>query len=218
LGNDLSFSGEGKDDIFSVQFGVVRDLRDNPLRPTRGSILRLGSEQTIPIGLGSVFYNRLRASYSFYIPTRVINFTRECRDRKTPSSDCPQVFAFNIQGGTVLGDLPPYEAFSIGGSSSVRGYDEGDLAAARSFIQATAEYRFPIFSFISGAVFLDAATDLGSQGSVKGDPGGVRNKPGSGFGYGIGIRVQSPIGPIRIDYGLNDEGDSRIHFGIGERF
>lgn len=218
LGNELSFSGEGKDDIFSVQFGVVQDRRDSALRPTRGSILRLGTEQTIPIGVGNIFFNRLRASYSFYLPTRLVNFTKECRDRKASSTDCPQVLAFNVQGGTVLGDLPPYEAFSLGGSNSVRGYEEGDLAASRSFIQATAEYRFPIFSFISGAVFLDAATDLGSQNSVLGDPGGVRNKPGSGFGYGIGVRVQSPIGPIRIDYGLNDNGDSRIHFGIGERF
>jgi outer membrane protein insertion porin family len=34
----------------------------------------------------------------------------------------------------------------------------------------------------------------------------------------LGIRVQSPLGPIRIDYGFNDQGDSRLHFGIGERF
>jgi outer membrane protein insertion porin family len=26
------------------------------------------------------------------------------------------------------------------------------------------------------------------------------------------------LGPIRIDYGINDDGDSRINFGIGERF
>jgi len=30
--------------------------------------------------------------------------------------------------------------------------------------------------------------------------------------------VQSPLGPIRIDYGFNNEGGSRLHFGIGERF
>jgi len=217
-GNDLSFSGEGKDDLLSVQFGIVQDRRDNPLRPTSGSLLRLGTEQTIPIGLGNVFFNRLRASYSFYLPARFINFTRECRDPKSTGAQCPQAFAFNVQGGTVLGDLPPYEAFSLGGSNSVRGYDDGDLAAARSYVQATIEYRFPVFSFISGAVFVDAATDFGSQDSVRGEPGSARNKPGSGFGYGLGVRIQSPVGPIRIDYGFNDEGDSRLHFGIGERF
>jgi outer membrane protein insertion porin family len=218
LGNNLSFSGSGQDDLFTVQFGVVRDLRNDPLRPTQGSLLRIGTEQSIPIGSGSIFFNRLRAGYSYYLPTRLLKLTKACKDPKSRSSDCPQTFAFNIQAGTVIGDLPPYEAFSIGGSNSVRGYDEGDLAAARRFVQATAEYRFPIFSIFSGALFVDAATDFGSQSSVPGNPGGIRNKPGSGIGYGLGVRIQSPLGPIRVDYGFNDRGDSRLHFGIGERF
>jgi outer membrane protein insertion porin family len=227
LGNDLSFSGNGKDDLFTIQLGAVRDRRNDRLRPTSGSLLRFGTEQSIPIGNGSIFMNRLRASYSFYKPTQLLKFSKGCQPqriigttetRKPSVIDCPQTFAFNVQGGTVLGDLPPYEAFAIGGSNSVRGYDEGELAAARSFFQATAEYRFPIFSVISGALFVDAATDFGTQGNVRGNPGGVRNKPGSGFGYGLGVRVQSPLGPIRIDYGFNDQGDSRLHFGIGERF
>ncbi|MEL6164137.1 MAG: BamA/TamA family outer membrane protein, partial [Cyanobacteria bacterium J06628_3] len=50
------------------------------------------------------------------------------------------------------------------------------------------------------------------------EPAEVLDKNGTGVGYGLGVRVQSPLGPIRIDYGLNDDGDSRINFGIGERF
>lgn len=207
LGNQLSFSDEGKDDLLTVQFGLVRDLRNNPLRPTQGSLLRIGTEQSIPIGLGNIFLNRLRASYSYYIPVQFTRFT-----------EGPQALAFNIQAGTVLGDLPPYEAFSLGGSNSVRGYDEGDVGSGRSFIQATVEYRFPVFSVISGALFLDAATDLGSGDNVPGEPAEVRGKPGNGIGYGFGVRIQSPLGPIRIDYGFNDNGDSQLHFGFGERF
>ena len=207
LGNELSFSGEGKDDLLTVQLGAVRDRRNNLLRPTQGSLLRLGVEQSIPIGQGNILLTRLRGSYSYYIPVNFTSFTQGS-----------QALAFNIQGGTVLGDLPPYEAFSLGGSSSVRGYDEGDVGAGRSFIQATAEYRFPIISVVGGALFVDVASDLGSGSDVPGDPAGVRGKPGSGVGYGLGIRVQSPLGPIRIDYGFNDEGNSRLHFGIGERF
>jgi outer membrane protein insertion porin family len=207
LGNDLSFSGEGKDDLLTVQLGAVRDRRNNLLRPTQGSLLRLGVEQSIPIGQGNILLTRLRGSYSYYIPVNFTSFTQGS-----------QALAFNIQGGTVLGDLPPYEAFSLGGSNSVRGYDEGDVGAGRSFIQATAEYRFPIISVVGGALFVDVASDLGSGSDVPGDPAGVRGKPGSGVGYGLGIRVQSPLGPIRIDYGFNDEGNSRLHFGIGERF
>ncbi len=207
LGNDLSFSGDGTDDLLTLQAGAVRDRRNDPLRPTSGSLVRFGVEQSVPIGSGNILLSRFRGSYSRYIPVNFINF-----------SDGPQALAFNVQGGTVLGDLPPYEAFLLGGSNSVRGYDEGDLGSGRSFVQATAEYRFPVFSIVGGALFFDVGTDLGSGNNVPGDPAGVRGKSGSGFGYGVGVRVQSPLGPIRIDYGFTDEGDSRLHFGIGERF
>lgn len=207
FGNQLSFSGTGSDDLTTLQFGAVRDLRDDPLRPTSGSLIRVGTEQSIPIGSGNIFLNRLRGSYSYYLPVAYTNF-----------SPGPQTLAFNVQAGTVLGSLPPYEAFALGGSNSVRGYEEGNVGSGRSFIQATAEYRFPIFSVVGGALFVDAATDLGTGNSVLGNPAGARNKPGSGYGYGLGIRIQSPLGPIRIDYGINDQGSSRINFGIGERF
>jgi len=207
LGNNLSFSGTGQDDLLTVQLGAVRDHRNSLLRPTSGDLLRLGIEQSLPVGQGNILLTRLRGSYSYYIPVSFTNFTKGS-----------QALAFNIQGGTILGDLPPYEAFSLGGSNSVRGYDEGDVGAGRSFIQATAEYRFPVISVVGAALFLDYASDLGSGNDVPGDPAGVRGKPGSGLGYGIGVRVQSPLGPIRVDYGFNDRGNSRIHFGIGERF
>jgi len=206
-GNDLSFSGDGTDDIITLQLAAVRDRRNNPTQPTSGSLLRFGTEQSLPFGQGSILFNRLRASYSYYIPVEFTDFT-----------DGAEALAFNFQGGTVLGDLPPYEAFSLGGTDSVRGYDAGELGSGRSFLQATAEYRFPVFSIIGGALFVDFGTDLGTASDVPGEPAEVRDKPGTGFGYGIGVRVQSPLGPIRVDYGINDDGDGRIHFGIGERF
>lgn len=209
LGNDLSFSGSGRDDLLSVPVSFVWDQRNDSLVPTSGSLLRLGSEQTIPVGNGTIFFNRLRASYSRYIPVKLLSF-----------GEGPQTLALNVQGGTVIGDLPPYEAFSLGGTNSVRGFDEGDLGSGRSFVQATAEYRFPLFtSFLGGALFVDVGSDLGSGGSVPGDPAEIRGKPGDGIGFGAGIRVQTPLGALRLDYGIpNDGGDGRIHFGIGERF
>ncbi|WP_377477125.1 MAG: BamA/TamA family outer membrane protein [Microcoleus anatoxicus] len=207
LGNLLSFSNSGSDDLTTLQAGAVRDRRNDPLRPTSGSLLRFGVEQSIPVGSGSILLNRLRASYSFYLPVKYTNFT--------PG---PQTLAFSFKAGTIFGDLPPYEAFALGGANSVRGYNEGDMGAGRSFLEASVEYRFPIISFIGGALFIDAGTDLGTGKDVPGDPAGIRRKPGSGYGYGLGVRIQSPLGPIRIDYGINDSGDNQIHFGIGERF
>jgi outer membrane protein insertion porin family len=72
---------------------------------------------------------------------------------------------------------------------------------------------------VGGALFADFATDIGSGDSVPGNPAGVRDKPGSGYGVGLGVRVKSPLGPIRVDYTvLSNGGDQKFQFGIGERF
>lgn len=206
-GNPLTASSRGVDDLFTIPVSAVLDRRDDPFNPTRGSVIRLSMEQSVPLGSGSIFMNRMRGSYSYYLPVSLINF-----------SDGPQSLAFNVQLGTILGDLPPYEAFALGGTNSVRGYDEGEVGSGRTYGQMTVEYRFPLFSFLGAALFVDAATDFGSGDAVPGAPGPSRGKPGSGFGYGAGVRVQTPLGPIRIDYGINDQGQGRLHFGIGERF
>jgi outer membrane protein insertion porin family len=218
LGNNLTFSGTANDDLLTVPLTVTRDKRNNNLSPTSGSFFRFSSDQSIPVGDSSIFYNRLRGDYRIYIPTKLTKFTEGCRKEKSKTAECPQAFAFNIQGGTVFGDLPPYEAFSLGGANSVRGFQEGNLGSGRSYAQASAEYRFPVLSFVNGALFFDAATDFGSGNDVPGNPAGVRNKPGSGYGYGVGVRLQTPLGPIRLDYGFNNEGDNNILFGVGEKF
>ncbi|NES99373.1 MAG: BamA/TamA family outer membrane protein [Sphaerospermopsis sp. SIO1G1] len=199
----LTQSDSGEDDLLLLQLGARRDLRDNPLQPTNGSYFRLGVDQSVPIGEGNIFLTRVRGNYSRYVPVNFLSI-----------GEGPQTLAFNIQGGTILGDLPPYEAFTLGGSNSVRGYEEGRLATGRSYVQASVEYRFPVFSVVSGALFFDYGSDLGTSTRTA----EILNKNGSGYGYGVGVRVQSPLGPIRIDYGLNDDGDNRINFGIGERF
>jgi outer membrane protein insertion porin family len=216
LGNLLSFNNSGTDNILSVQASVVHDRRNSPTQTTSGSILRLSDEQTVPID--GIFFNRIRANYSYFIPVQLTQISPDCRKEDKTPADCPETLAFNIQGGTILGDLPPYEAFSLGGTDSVRGYQSGELGSGRSFVVATAEYRFPIFSVVGGALFIDAGTDLGTASDVPGNPAGVRDKPGSGFGYGVGLRIRSPIGQIRVDYAINDQGDNEFHFGIGERF
>lgn len=218
LGNDLTVSGETGDDLTIVALGLRRDLRNNRTQPTAGSLASVGMDQSIPLGQGSILMNRLRGSYSYYVPLRLVRFSNGCRQDDPSPTDCPQTLAFNVQGGTVFGDLPPYEAFTLGGSNSIRGYREGEVGTGRSFVQATAEYRFPLFSLVGGALFADMGTNLGSGGGVPGRPGELRLKPDSGFGVGLGARIRSPIGAIRVDYGFNDQGDGRLHFGIGERF
>lgn len=209
-GNPLSFSGRGIDDLVTIGFTATRDQRDNPADPTRGSLLTLSTEQSLPIGLGNILSNRLQANFVQYIPVNFIKFADESQQR--------QLLAFNLQGGTVVGDLAPYNAYTLGGINSVRGYGTADVGIGRSYLLASTEYRFPIYQFITGALFADFATDLGSAESVLGQPGIQRNRPGSGFGVGAGVRFKSPIGIIRADFGINDQGESRLQFGFGQRF
>ncbi|HSM80048.1 MAG TPA: BamA/TamA family outer membrane protein [Nodosilinea sp.] len=206
-GNPLSASGTGVDDLWTFPLSATLDRRNDAFNPTSGSILRLNAEQSIPLGRGSIFMNRLRGSYSQYFPLRLLNF-----------AEGPQALAVNVQLGTIVGEVPPYEAFSLGGTNSIRGYDEGEVGSGRSYAQLTAEYRFPLFSFLGGALFVDVGSDLGSGNAVPGAPGPSRGKPGSGIGYGAGVRLSTPLGPLRIDYGFSNGGQGRIHFGFGERF
>ena len=209
FGNRLAASPTGIDDLLQVNLGVAKDERDSPTDPTRGWLLRMGYSQALPVGSGSISQSRFRVGYSHYIPTKLLPFQQDKTD----------VLAFNVQAGTIVGRMAPYEAFSLGGADSVRGWSEGEVGTGRSFFQATAEYRFPILGIVRGALFVDYGTTLGSQGAVPGDPGGVRAKPGQGLGYGVGVRIVTPLlGNLRVDFGWNDIGGNQITFGVGERF
>ena len=214
-GNRLTFSDDGIDDLLSFSFAGEVDRRDDPTFTTRGYRFLVRSDQFIPIGEASVFSNRLAASYTVYAPFPFIGFR-----------EGPRTFVFNVQGGTTIGDLPPYDAFNLGGASSVRGYDAGEVGSGRSFIQATAEYRYPIANLrlfrqdlnLRGTFFVDFATDLGSGDTVPGRPAEARDKPGSGLGYGLGLRADTVFGPLRAEFGLTDQGDSQFIFTVGDRF
>ncbi len=213
FGHPLSLSGTGIDDLYTVSLAVTRDMRNNRSYPSQGSILTLSTEQSFPIGLGKVLMNRLRANYIQYVPVTWIGARQQ-----TKNPELAEMLAFNLQAGTIFGNFSPAEAFNLGGSNSVRGYDQDSLISGRSFALASVEYRFPILSALGGVIFADLASDLGSANSVLGSPGVVRAKPGSGYGYGLGLRVKSPVGLIRADFGINDRGQSLLQITTGQRF
>ncbi|NER33184.1 MAG: BamA/TamA family outer membrane protein [Oscillatoria sp. SIO1A7] len=209
FGNRVTVSDDGKDDLLTLNLSAFQDRRNDPFWPTTGYRFGVGTEQSIPVGDSNLSFNRLRATYSKFMP--IAN---------------TQTVVFNIQGGTIIGDAAPYEAFSIGGTNSVRGYSDGEVGTGRSFVQASLEYRFPIvsdlelplLSRLGGTVFADYGTDLRSGDTVRGEPGEVRNKSGSGAGFGVGLRALSDFGPLRLEFALSDQGDAQIHFALGERF
>lgn len=52
----------------------------------------------------------------------------------------------SLTGGSIVGDMAPYQAFAIGGLGSVRGYGEGAVGSGRSCLVANNELTFPLVS------------------------------------------------------------------------
>ncbi|KAJ9516180.1 hypothetical protein QJQ45_024608, partial [Haematococcus lacustris] len=120
-----------------------------------------------------------------------------------------------VRGGLVLGDLPPYDAFPVGGTNSVRGYADGGVGTGRRWLEGSSELRFPLVAPLSAQLFADWGSDLGSGAAVLGNPAGVRGKPGHGYGYGGGVRIDTPVGPLRLEYAWNAARAGRFHVGVG---
>jgi outer membrane protein insertion porin family len=215
LGNRLTVSGEGQDDLVTIDLAGLYSNVDHETYPTSGTRIRVGVEQALPIGEGSIIYTRIAGNASYFMPLNLF---------KSTVSD---ILVFNVQAGTYLGDVPPYDAFSLGGSDSIRGYSSGEVSSGRTFIQGTVEYRSPPFLSFSlfgqsidtrGILFLDYGTDLGSQYSVVGQPGIARDKPGWGLGYGFGVHLETSIGLFRIESGWGNRDTYTFVVTIGDRF
>jgi outer membrane protein insertion porin family len=208
-----------ENNLASVRIAATYNKLNDPRNPTSGNFLSLGTEQFVSVGENSPTFNRLRASYTQFFPVNWLKLAKGCRPKPGEKADCPQAIGIQLKAGTVLGELPPYEAFCLGGSNSVRGWYDCDLAVGRSFGEATLEYRFPIISIFAGELFVDAGTSFGSQANVPGKPGELLDKPGSGFSVGTGVIVTTPVGPLRLEVASQDfTGDWRFNLGVGWKF
>lgn len=57
---------------------------------------------------------------------------------------CYLVNVYSLSGGHVVGNFSPHEAFAIGGTNSVRGYEEGAVGSGRSYVVGSGETSFPV--------------------------------------------------------------------------
>ena len=195
-GSPLTFSNTGHDTMVNCLMRFVYEGRGRD-----EAQLVVSAEQALPILPDMLSFNRLlvRAQRNFSL----------AGSRLTVAA----------KGGNVIGDLPPYEAFSIGGASSVRGYPEGGVGTGRKFIVGSAEFAVPVVpGQVNACVFFDIGSDLKSGVSVLGDPGGTRGKPGQGYGYGAGLIALTPVGPVRLEYAFSDKGVGRMHCGLSRNF
>lgn len=208
LGNPVTVSPDGRDDLAMLRVGGLYTTLDDLAFPTEGTKLRFGVDQA----LGTASFLRSAVNWTQFMHTGIPSF-REGQDT---------LLVFNLQGGWSTGTLPPYEAFSLGGPDSVRGWAAGALAAGKSFVQSTIEARIPLAEVANSpvrlVVFGDYGSDLGTGPDVFGQPGTARWKPGSGAGFGGGLQAITPIGLLRLEAGWNGRGDSQVNFSFGDRF
>jgi hypothetical protein len=215
FGNRLTVSSDGQDDLLTLGITGEFDTRNTIINPSIGTRARFGLEQAFALEDENITFTQLTGNVSQFIPLSLFGF-----------ADGPRTLVLNLQAGHIFDDVPSYEAYSLGGSNSVRGYNRGEIGTSTSYIQASAEYRFPILSFdalndeidLGGLIFIDYATALSQQDEVIGRPGEVRDKPGDGLGFGVGLRAISPFGPLRLEFGLTDRGDSAVYLNLGDRF
>ncbi len=213
LGNPLTFSPTGVDELLTLNFvGQYNDL-DRPGNPTEGTLVRFKLEQAVPVGDSQIGSTVGAVNLAHLIPA------------PGPGEGASYVL-LNLQGGFQTGDVAPYRAFNLGGANSNRGYQLGGLATSAAFLQGTLEYRAALTSFeifgteldMKGVLFADYTSGLGTASDVRGTPGLARLKPNDGLGYGAGLYFFGDVGVFRLDAGWNEHGDSQVFFTLGDRF
>lgn len=179
----------------SLTFTHVYDNRDNYFNASKGRRLSFAA-QWGGHGLGGDF--------DFY------KFTTEGRFYKGLGNG--HILALRLMAGYIDGDVSYGNLFDLGGSNTLRGYED-DQFKGKKMYAATLEYRFPIAKKVQGVVF----TDMGSTwGLDRGSIPWYADDNSLNFSAGVGLRLQTPIGPIRLDYGHGDR--NKFHFSFGTQF
>ncbi|EFM22165.1 outer membrane protein, OMP85 family [Selenomonas sp. oral taxon 149 str. 67H29BP] len=171
----------------SITLEHVTDTRDNVYEPTTGARASLSAEFA---GFGGDF-----------------NFQKyTISDAQYFKVGHAQVLVARGQYGVGNGSISEYNQFRLGGQDTIRGYREDQFRGNRMALLSL-EYRFPIVSKVTGALF----TDYGGAWDSGFAP---ENLHGS---VGVGLGLNTPIGPLRLDYGRGSQG-GRVHFRVGGTF
>lgn len=179
----------------SMTFTHVYDSRDNYFNATKGKRFSC-SLQWGGHGLGG--------NFDFY------KFTAEGRFYKQLGNG--HVLALRLMGGYISGHISYSDLFSLGGANNLRGYEDDQFKGDKMYA-ATLEYRLPIAKKVQGVLF----TDVGSTWGIdRGQIPWYKDDRSIHFSAGVGLRLQTPIGPVRLDYGYGKKG--KFHFSFGTQF
>lgn len=196
----------------AVSGGLTFDSRDNLFLTRRGTYVNL-TGFVAGGGLGGDVQDygiSLEGSQHVLLPWDIIFLFRG------------QLAAVDTWGGA--DDVPIFDRLWLGGANNLRGFQfrevgpniDGDYYGGNSLGYMTWELTFPIITRVRFAVF----TDWGFVNTGAWD----FNSAGYNADYGFGVRLDLPIGPIRIDYGIpfvsdgNNDSSGQIQFNIGYQF
>jgi len=200
--------------VGSVDFGVTLDRRDNPLRPRRG-YRWFGQVESASTALGGeVDFQVFEGGASYHIAwgrSRWIHAGIAHGAITTFGSDNDR-------------DLPVNKRFFPGGESTMRGYQRGEASprgadgrfiGAKSQLTVNLEVEQGLTGNWSAVAFVDA---LGTAVSLSNYPFDEKL-----YSVGLGVRYQTIVGPVRLEYGHNlnpREGDpsGTLHFSVGFPF
>ena len=208
-----SLGDDQEANIASLRLAHTIERRDSPLVPRSGWFAQ-GSVEAADRALGSeLAFTRLVLSGS----------------RLLPLTD-DLVLAGALRGGVALprgeDELPLQERFFNGGENAVRAFQEtrlgpadaaGNPVGGEASLTANLELRQDLWSRgVHAALFVDA-------GSVSLDALDWLSPEDPRWGWGVGLRYLLPIGPLRLDLGLNPEpraGEDEwvLHLSVGMPF
>jgi len=199
--------------IARVGFSFIQDRRDNAVNPTRGTF-NTSTFQIAGRAIGSqINFTSLYDQYSVYAPLRGGVVATSVR------LGWNHPFASTTQTG-----LPPTERYFAGGSTTLRGFgfDQAQPSGGNVMTIANLEYRTPLRVLpvpnVGGAVFYDTGNVFPRIGDIH-----VKDFTHT---VGLGLRYQTPLGPVRIDFGINLKpevnglNEKRLHvfFTLGNPF
>jgi outer membrane protein insertion porin family len=192
--NDARVESLQAQSVRSLALTMLTDTRDVIFDPTRGSFTSYSAEIAGAFG-GQAHFTKWAVDLRRYFKVG--------RNK---------VFATRLMLGITGGHPPPLEQFLVGGGESLRGY-KNDRFPGERMVLLNNELRFPLGNKLKGVVFVDVGDAW--KGSFAQTFGDANFK--ARVGYGIGVRVVTPIGPIRLDYGIGKFG-AETHFSMGHVF
>ncbi|KAK4376045.1 hypothetical protein RND71_006722 [Anisodus tanguticus] len=205
-GPPTTLSETGIDRMAFLQANITRDNTKFVNGTIVGERNVFQLDQGLGVGSKFPFFNRHQLTMTRFVQLKQV----EEGAGKAP----PPVLILHGHYGGCVGDLPSYDAFTLGGPYSVRGYNMGEIGAARNIVELAVELRIPVRNTHVYA-FVEHGSDLGTSKDVKGNPTEVYRRMGHGSSYGAGVK----LGLVRAEYAVDhNSGTGAIFFRFGERF